>query len=224
MNFIQTADGAVNKAEALKDAIDNKDFSTAAQLTTSLSQDISGRALPEQINTAASLIASVQAGDISGSSALLRELTQGKHSHIIDVFDSVGSATDQVQSLQTAIESKNYGEAAVIASSLSQQVIGRDNKLSDTLSTLSDVLGGKVLVRMDSLPGGMTPGINPGASGVPKSSGLLGGFAAPVFQPMMANGLGGSAAFAQTTMAQACLLYTSPSPRDRTRSRMPSSA
>ena len=35
---------------------------------------------------------------------------------------------------------------------------------------------------------------------------------------------GASAALAEAIEAIACLLYTSPSPRDRTRSRMPSSA
>ena len=41
---------------------------------------------------------------------------------------------------------------------------------------------------------------------------------------MAAGGGIGKAAFAATGIAKRCLLYTSPSPRDRTRSRMPSSA
>ena len=92
----------------MKDAIDNKDFSTAAELASALSKDISGHALPEQIGTAANLIDAVQSGDVNGSSALLREITQGKHSHIIDMFESEGSATNQVKALETARENKNY--------------------------------------------------------------------------------------------------------------------
>ena len=117
LNFIQTADSAVHKVEALKDAIDNKDFSKAAELATGLSEDISGHALPEQLGTAANLIDAVQSGDVSGSSALLRELTQGKHSHIIDVFESVGTATHQVKALEAAIKNENHSEASGIASS-----------------------------------------------------------------------------------------------------------
>jgi len=128
LNFIQTADNTVGKAEDLKRAIDNKDFATAATLANSLSQDISGRALPQQLTTAANLVDAVQSGDVSGSSALLRELTHGKHSQIIDVFDKVGVATDQVNALETAIENKNFSEAAGIATSLSQMVTGSDSK------------------------------------------------------------------------------------------------
>jgi len=176
LNFIQTADNAVGKAEDLKRAIENQDFSTAATLANSLSQDIRGRALPEQITTAANLVDAVQKGDISGSSALLRELTNGKHSDIIDVFDKVGVATDQVKALETAIENKNFSEAAGIATSLSQMVTGTDSKLSNTLGSLSDVLSGKVQVPMSSLPGGapgMTPGINSNA-GFPQQAGDFG--------------------------------------------------
>ena len=202
LNFIQTADATVKKAEALKDAIDNKDFATAADLASSLSEDISGHALPEQLGNAASLIDAVQSGDVSGSSALLRELTQGKHSHIIDVFESVGTATSQFKLLETAIEKENFGEASGIAESLAQQVIGKDNSISDTLSRFGDVLAGKVLVRLDGMPG-MTPGINPGATGAAGDSGMVGGFAAPTFQPMMANGFGATSASGQTAVAQA---------------------
>ncbi len=168
LNFIQTADNAVGKVEDLKRAIDNKDFTTAAALANSLSQDVSGRALPEQLTTAANLVDAVQNGDISGSSALLRELTNGKHSNIIDVFDKVGVATDQVKALETAIENKNFAEAAGIATSLSEMVTGSDSKLSNTLGDLSDVLSGKVQVPLNSvLVGGpgMTPGTNPAGGG-----------------------------------------------------------
>ena len=167
LNFIQTADNVVGKAEGLKRAIDSKDFTTAASLANSLSQDINGRALPEQITTAANLINSVQIGNISGSSALLRELTNGKHSQIIDVFDKVGVAQNQVQALEIAIENKDFEEAADIATSLSQMVADSDSKVSNTLSGLSDVLSGKVQVPMNALPGGMTPGISPNAGVTP---------------------------------------------------------
>jgi len=175
LNFIQTADNAVGKAEDLKRAIENQDFTTAATLANSLSQDIRGRALPEQITTAANLVDAVQKGDISGSSALLRELTNGKHSEIIDVFDKVGVATDQVKALETAIENKDFTAAAGIAASLSQMVTGTDSKLSNTLGYLSDVLSGKVQVPMNSLLGGapgMTPGINPAAGGAQQAGGF----------------------------------------------------
>ena len=39
-----------------------------------------------------------------------------------------------------------------------------------------------------------------------------------------ALGIAGESGCGKTTLADSCLLYTSPSPRDRTRSRMPSSA
>mgnify|MGYP003315820259 CR=1 FL=1 len=41
---------------------------------------------------------------------------------------------------------------------------------------------------------------------------------------MDSNGEGGNLSKEQGASKEACLLYTSPSPRDRTRSRMPSSA
>ena len=81
-------------------------------------------------------------------------------------------------------------------------MIGRDNTLSDTLGTFSDVLAGKVQVKMSSLGNGvpgLTPGINGGASEV---SGLTGGFGGPVFQPMMANGLAAASVSGQAAVAQ----------------------
>ncbi len=191
-NFIQTADNAVGKAEDLKRAIENNDFSTAAILANSLSQDISGRALPEQLTTAANLVDAVQNGDVSGSASLLRELTNGKHSQIIDVFDKVGVATDQVKALETAIENKNFAEAAGIATSLSQMVTGDDSKVSNTLSDLSDVLSGKVQVPMNSVLGGipgMTPGVNP-AAGVNGQAGDFGFGQVNSFGEVAANGAG----------------------------------
>ena len=62
------------------------------------------------------------------------------------------------------------------------------------------------------------------------------GFAAPAFQALNVGSVNGNTAFLGTaadgetaylnlnTVQNSCLLYTSPSPRDRTRSRMPSSA
>ena len=101
------------------------------------------------------------------------------------------------------IENKNYSDASGIATELAKQVIGRDNTLSGSLDSLSDVLLGKVVVPMNSLPGagmfGRTPGINPNAGGT-------GSFGGAAIQPVMANGFGAGAAqpaFAQLGLAGA---------------------
>jgi len=196
LNFIKTADNAVGKAEDLKRAIDNKDFATAASLANSLSQDISGHALPEQITTAANLVEAVQSGDVSGSASLLRELTNGKHSTVLDMFDKVGVATDQVRALETAIKGNNFAEAASIASSLSTMASGKDSTLSNTLGNLSDVLSGKVQVPLNGLPGnvpGMTPGFTPLGTGVPGMT--------PGFNPLTTGTTGMARGFGNLAMA-----------------------
>ena len=72
--------------------------------------------------------------------------------------------------------------------------------------SLSSGLGGKLL-------GGMLGG-GGGGGGL---GGMLGGLLGGGGQQAGGGGLGGM-------IGSVCLLYTSPSPRDRTRSRMPSSA
>ena len=92
INLISKAGTAANAVQEIKKAVDNKDFSTAVGLASSLSQNLTGQVPPEQVTTVQNLVKAVQDGDVQASAVLLNDLTNGKHSTALNFIQTADSA------------------------------------------------------------------------------------------------------------------------------------
>ena len=85
INLIGKAGTAANAVQQIKQAVEHNDFSAAVGLASTLSQDLTGKVPPVQLATVQSLLKTVQEGDVQGSAALLNDLTNGRHSTVLNL-------------------------------------------------------------------------------------------------------------------------------------------
>lgn len=91
------------------------------------------------------------------SSALLRQLlpdslSVAQQDKIINTFEHAGLAGTQIESLNAAIDEKQFAGAADMAADLSRHLAGKDNVLSSAMDKLSDLLSSSIQVRLADTP------------------------------------------------------------------------
>jgi len=149
-------------ANAVHQAHRNGDLVGAVSAGAALLQDFTGDVGDQRISQVDALFTAIGEQDVGASITLLRSITDGKHSALVDLLETGADLASRVRELDAAVDNGAYTEAADIAADLAGRA--GNEKLQSALTELANVLSGRAIVTTGahlarSLPAA-TPGIN----------------------------------------------------------------